>query len=421
MKKQAFLLIIFLYLSCYADRSVIDIKSRVRGAILGSAIGDALGRIPEMYWISCSKKKLEQDFPLPIKHFGDFRKQDFENGIAIYTDDTQMARLVIDALLEHKNYINQTKFDCLNSIMWDISRKFVDWVVDPDGGLSARRAPGVGCTKASRRLKSLFEVTGYYKKNNILPDGKYMFDVTSTVFDRICGGDIVPYDENKFDVVAKPVCKWSEGEGGDLKPFSEGGCGSVMRAYPLGLFFMDNIEYATKLSELHSCLTHRAPIARAACASMAAGMVKAMNGYTVEEILNEMIKYAKEYDIDTSKMIQDSIEKSKANPSEEEIREYLEKLEGKLANQAIAATAFLFACENKDLLRALRLAVNFYGDSDSVGAMVGALVGAHLGSDVLFEKDNFNNYLKPLEDIGGLINLSDKVIEFIEQTRPPNS
>ena len=421
MKKQLFLLsVLFLYFGhsfCVTD---LSLTSRVQGAILASAVGDALGRVPEVYWIRGDKQKLEKDFPKPIRHFGDFRKSDFENdGTAIWTDDTQMAWLVADALLEHKDYAQQQKFTCLNSIMWDIAKHFADWVIDSDGGLSHKRAPGVGCKRASKRLRNIFISVKPYIRFYF---GSYRFPAGSDVFNVYDSMSrynyAVDYDHDNFKIVKQTVCEWARGEGGELKPFSEGGCGSVMRAYPFGLCFMNDMEYATKLAELHSCLTHRAPMSHAACAAMAAGMVRAMNGSSSEDILTEMVKYAKDVDADTAKIMEDAISKAKANPSEKEIREYLEKLEGKLANQAIAATVFVFACEHKDLLRALRLSINFYGDSDSVGAMVGALLGAHLGSDVLFDNDNFDNYLKPLEDREGLMKLSGRVVEFIEQTRP---
>ena len=46
-----------------------------------------------------------------------------------------------------------------------------------------------------------------------------------------------------------------------------GGCGSVMRAYPFGLIFHDDLERAERWAALHSSPTHRDPIALAACAA----------------------------------------------------------------------------------------------------------------------------------------------------------
>ena len=84
-------------------------------------------------------------------------------------------------------------------------------------------------------------------------------------------------------------------------------------------------------------------------------------------------------------MISDAIEYAQKDLSKNQKIDYLEELEGRLGCQAIAATAFVFACEHKDLIKAIQLGINFYGDSDSVGSMVGALVGAYLGGDVLTE------------------------------------
>ena len=75
----------------------------------------------------------------------------------------------------------------------------------------------------------------------------------------------------------------------------------------------------------------------------------------------------------------------------------------------IAMIAFVFACEDNDLLRATKLGISFYGDSDSVGVLVAALVGALRGGDVLFEKKKFQKLISPLENSEKLISLSKRI------------
>ena len=401
-------------------------RKRVKGAILGSAVGDALGRIPEAYWIrggslsgeygKYMRKKWRKDFPQGIRHFGDFREDDFEDGVGIYTDDTQMALMVIDALIEteldfkkrvdeivSERAASEPEFAKLNHwyqatesnvscqlwdfvrpyedrLMWNIGERFADWVFDLNGGLSAKRAPGVGCRRASMRLRRLL----------------LEFDMEGDTFDNDLFGSKA----------------WAGGEGGPLKDKSEGGCGSVMRAYPFGfLNFRSKINGVSSAAD-HSLLTHRAPIAVAACAAMAKGISVMFYDFDdAELVLNKMVAAAKEYDLSTSILIQDAIDYAKKELTREEEVEYLEKLEGRLGSTAIAATAFVFAREHTSLVKALELAINFYGDSDSVGAMVGALVGAFVGADELFEESNYDLYLAPLEDREKLISTAERVGE----------
>jgi ADP-ribosylglycohydrolase len=391
MRKKFLLAIVTLL--CLSDTSHTFAEevplSKVRGAILGSAIGDALGRVPEVYWIQNNRAQWYKDFPNGISSFADFRPKDFIGGKAIYTDDTQMTLCTLYGIL---NYcwkacpvlevippIPVWKRDD-DILMLHIAMEFAKWVVDPDGGLSPVRAPGIGCTKASRRLRSVIEQ---------LRNG-------SLYIEKI------------------PSDWWAQGEGGELKPSKEGGCGSVMRAYPFGILFHNNIFLACELAAKHSLLTHRDPLAQAACAAMAAAVVMAIRNAPPDILLQTMVEAAEHYDLKTALMIQQAINHAKTNPSKEKIIEYLEKLEGKLGNQAIAATAFIFAIEHKNLLRAIQLAINFYGDSDSVGAMVGALVGAYVGDSELNDKNNFTNWLKPLENLHKLsVDIPNKVYNYL--------
>lgn len=91
---------------------------------------------------------------------------------------------------------------------------------------------------------------------------------------------------------------WYEAGGVDA-----GWCGSVMRAYPFGLVFADDVENAEKWSVAHSKLTHRDPIALAACAAMARGIALALHGKAVSAIVDAMITCAKKYSSKTAVMI----------------------------------------------------------------------------------------------------------------------
>jgi len=159
-------------------------------------------------------------------------------------------------------------------------------------------------------------------------------------------------------------------------------------------------------------LTHRTNMAKAACAAMAAGVACCIGGANINYTLQEMENYAKQYDFETANMIKLAIEEGRKKLTDDKIKQYLTNLEGKLANQAIAAATFLLTCYPNDLLKVIELAVNFYGDTDSVASMAGALVGARVGVNVLFDQKNFNNWLNPLENRKELIQLANQVVNM---------
>lgn len=385
-------------------KELAEKRNKILGSLLGCAVGDALGRIPELYWMQGGaldkspraeymRLQWRKDFPKGITSFSDFRKKDFIGGKAVYTDDTQMSLLVTEALLEYEEWYWGRRTDPTmgplapstirghaNAIMSRIAGSFSEWLVDPNGGQCGFRAPGIGCRRAARRIRDYLR------------------------------GDLAKQKWGEF----LPGNWWAQGEGGSLKPLTEGGCGSVMRVFPFALFYRGDvcggdIEKVVYFAERHSCLTHRAPIARAACAAMAEAVVRALDGKSPNVILQGMVNTARRFDAGTADMIEKAWDYAKTKPSDAHIRDYLEKLDGRLGSQSVAATAFVFACEHEDLLRGLKLAINFYGDADSVGAMVGALLGAYLGAKTFFKKENYKNYLEPLEDRDRFIELAGKI------------
>ena len=395
-------------------------QDKVLGCILWSAVGDSLGRITERYWMSGLGYNKRT-----INDFSDFRKEDYINGVAIYTDDTQMAKRVLEVLLKNDirskeipkswhpifstykdalkratifgsknpawNFLleaYQPKGNDLGQLektMGDIALKFVEWVDDPDGGKSPHRAPGIGCIDASNELKAL----------SIKPEtGRHLKTSAEVLLAW------VPIRQTNW------WTRWWT----RLEKGTEGGCGSVMRAYPFGLIFWDNPEKAAGWAAAHSLLTHRAPIATASCAAMAVGVALALQDKSPEIITEKMIEFAKKYDTETATMMKKAVTEAKKKPNDVEVKKYLTSLEGKLAHQAISAAIYLLTCFPDNPFKTIQLAVNAYGDTDSMAAMAGALVGARTGAKSLFVTQNYKNWLEPLEDRVKLINLGKQFV-----------
>lgn len=113
-------------------------QSRFAGAVLGAAIGDAMGHPTE--FIGSFSAIRERYGPEGVTKFELYRERDGRR-FAPYTDDTQMAEIVLRTLLEGGT---------LDETMTRMARGFIEWSSNPQGG---HRAPGNACLAGCRALK----------------------------------------------------------------------------------------------------------------------------------------------------------------------------------------------------------------------------------------------------------------------------
>ena len=292
-----------------------ELKNKRLGAILGGAIGDAMGNPTEFQSLEMIKRTYG---PQGVERFEKWWQDGDGKSFAPYTDDTQMAEQVLRAILDHRRKTSTVR--TVDDLMEAMAQRFVEWSRNPQGG---HRAPGGACMAGCRALS-----------------------------------ENVP---------------WHEAGGA-----TAGGCGSVMRAYPFGLF--DEPEEAAFLAVEHSLLTHGDPIALAACAAMATGVALLLNDEPVDTTLIEMIDAAKQEDGRTAGMMQDAVERAHTGESADSgLSQYL----GWAAHDAIAATCFLLARFPEDPRGAILQGANSDGDSDSLATLAGALLGARHGLSAL--------------------------------------
>lgn len=216
--------------------------SRLVGAVLGGAIGDAMGHPTE--FINSFEAIRREYGPEGVTKYQLYWNRDGER-FAPYTDDTQMAEVVLRALL----WSRRAGAD-LDATMRVMASGFVRWSEKPQGG---HRAPGNACLNGCRALAE--------------------------------GVD------------------WREA-GGE----TAGGCGSVMRAYPFGLVLRADLAAAERWAVAHSALTHRDPIALAASAAMAVGVARCLRGEPPRLVLSEMIAAAARYSPRTAAMMAGALE-----------------------------------------------------------------------------------------------------------------
>lgn len=243
-----------------------------------------------------------------------------ESRFAPYTDDTQMAEAVLVSLLESRD-----RAEDLDAAMQRMARHFVRWANHPQGG---HRAPGNACLSGCRALAQ------------------------GTPW-RIAGGP------------------------------TAGGCGSVMRAYPFGLLFTDDLVRAEQWAVAHSALTHRDPIALAASAAMAVGVARLLRGESVLLAASEMIAAAARYSAQTAMMMATALDEASQGVSADIV---LDRLRGWAAHEAIAAGLFLLVRFAEDPAGAILQGANSPGDSDSLATLAGALLGARYGINAFPER-----------------------------------
>jgi len=291
----------------------VDRISRCLGAVLGGAIGDAMGHPTEFLSMQDIYAKYG---PSGVTDFTLFWESEGRR-FAPYTDDTQMAECVLVGLLD-----GRSAGDSLDGTMRRIADLFISWMDDPQGG---HRAPGNACLDGCTALK----------------EGVH----------------------------------WSQAGGP-----TAGGCGSVMRAYPFGLIFADDLELAETWAVAHSYLTHGDPIAQAACAAMAVGTGLALQGTKIDDLLRSMIQAARRYSPTTADMMSEAIEEARRGVGPEVT---LDRLRSWAAHEAIAAAVYLVARHPNDPKAAILEGANTPGDSDSIATLAGALLGALCGVESL--------------------------------------
>jgi ADP-ribosylglycohydrolase/protein-tyrosine phosphatase len=236
---------------------------------------------------------------------------------APYTDDTQMAEAVLISLLASRE-----QNEDLDAAMRRMGAAFVEWSRAPQGG---HRAPGNACMSGARAL-------------------------------------------------ARGV-PWNEAGGA-----TAGGCGSVMRAYPFGLVFSNDLAQAERWSVAHSQLTHRDPIALAASAAMAVGVARIVRGERTRDVLSEMVAAACRYSARTAQMMSQALDEAWSGVGPEVT---LDRNRGWAAHEAIAAAVYVVARHPDDARAAILEGANTPGDSDSIATLAGALVGARVGIEGL--------------------------------------
>lgn len=353
------------------------ITDKIRGSLVGGAVGDALGYPIEFM---SSKEIMRQCGEGGLTQYA----YDFEDGAAVISDDTQMTLFTAEGILKscrlteaEKNQESGGLAD-EDAVIRGIYEAYLDWYktqtswMQPDRlefpdswlmnlpELHARRAPGNTCMGAlgSGRMGTLEDKLNHSK-----------------------------------------------------------GCGGVMRVAPVGLYFApeDGIsrKQIDRIGAKAAVITHGSPLGYIPGAVLVHIVNAAVFGgpkaeSTLEEIVADAMDTAAELFAEEPcmeelrKLIDRAVEYSKNDrPDIENIRALGG---GWVGDEALAIAIYCSLRHSDDFSAALIAAVNHSGDSDSTGAVAGNILGAWLGYDAIEEK-----WKKNLELHRELVEMADNL------------
>lgn len=312
-------------------RSLHHSASRIRGCLLGGAIGDALGAPLEFM----SRNEIISTFGNRIEGFSSAYGK-----VGAITDDTQMTLFTAEELIRahvasqlgleytvpsvlHHAYLRWLSTQGHDVEMYpdaDPPGLRSGWLVQQEW-LHARRAPG-----------------------------------------NTCLSSLIATDE--LGMLADNVSK---------------GCGGVMRIAPVGLCARDP-KAAFNTGVLCTAVTHAHPSGYLAAGYLAATIVGLREGLNLHESLGEATGLLLE--TDRHEEVSEAVEAARRMASGGRDTPVGELGEGWVAEEALAISVYC-ALVAEDFMDGMNLAVVHDGDSDSTGSITGNILGTWWGEEAL--------------------------------------
>ncbi|GAA3507594.1 hypothetical protein GCM10023075_63640 [Streptosporangium album] len=328
-----------------------DYRSRVRGCLLGGALGDALGAPVEFESV---RRIREQYGPAGVTGL----VTDWRGKVGLITDDTQMTLFTVEGLIRRPEVAA-------------LRRAYLRW-------LDTQQHPSPPPANGVIRTGWLREQAWLYSK-------------------RAPGNACLSGLLHGQAVAPAPF-----GERGPVNPDSKG-CGTVMRSAPFGLR-APSPRHAFELSAECAQITHGHPTGYLAAGAFAAVVHFLMEGGPLAEAVRKATDLLMAYPRheETTRALRAAVDlAAEGAPSPEKV----ESLGGAwVAEEALAIAVYcaLAYPEAHELPQALLLAVNHSGDSDSTGAICGNLLGALHGETALPAR-----WLAQLEGRDVIVELAD--------------
>ncbi len=316
-------------------------RARIRGCLLGGAIGDALGNPVEFLSLDAIRRAYGEhgvNGPVP----------DSEGVSGRITDDTQMTLFTAEGLIRaHARAagkgIGGAETACVRNA-------YVRWLDTQNYPAPPARAEGD------------FVRTGWLRQQ------PWLYARRS------------PGNACLTGLAARYVPDTGR-ELGDPGPVNTGskGCGTVMRSAPFGLVGMAPRQ-AFELAAHCAQITHGHPTGYYAAGAFAAIIAHLLEGDSVEGAVLRAMELLRGYrgHEETTTALRAAVDLAAAGGAP--TAEKAESLgAGWIAEEALAIAVYCALARTKDMAEALLLSVNHSGDSDSTGAICGNLLGARYG------------------------------------------
>lgn len=361
-----------------------NLQDKCRGSLIGGAIGDALGYEVEFMSLAAIRNS-----------FGENGISDYvldQNGVAEFSDDTQMSLFTAEGLLSAISDGKEFEKDILPYITTAYEHWYYtqcrpamkmskSWLTHIRS-LWSHRAPGMTCMSA---LQSISMSNG------------------------------------------APVVNNSKG------------CGGVMRVAPIGIFSASHpkildLEHAGYLAGYAADITHKHPLSTYSSMALAMIVADSMACDKVDRdkfkfiVIDRVFKLLRLYFKDDKhleelhNLVSKALEIAESNKTDTDAISILG--EGWVAGETLAIAIFSVMRYIDNFEKCICCAVNHDGDSDSTGAVAGNIIGAILGYSAIPAKHIENLELKDVllsmaDDLGGF-STSEQMTERYVNHKPLN-
>lgn len=335
-------------------------RDRIRGCLIGGAVGDALGYPVEFLYYSQI-----------IHHFGEKGITEYDldaqEGKAVISDDTQMTLFTAEGLLNSAG--KETE-----KIPYEVYRSYLNWYQTQMG----RQSPESGKGKVGKANPG---------KINSGKGNSRLMEIPELYVCRAPGSTC--------------LSALSSGRMGDLEESinMSKGCGGIMRVAPAALYRKPDEAFTRKEIDLLgaqlAAITHGHPLGYIPAAVLAhivsVGVYGGSRpGMGLADAVKEALETAQELFPENGFMpklaalLDRAVEL--AGNEKEDIENIGELGGGWVAEEALAIAVYCSVRYCDDFSKGVIAAVNHSGDSDSTGAVTGNILGAWLGLEGIGEK-----------------------------------
>ena len=313
------------------NSSLTKLEKSCIGAMLGLAIGDAMGARVEFQQLDYTYNK--------IKDMGNDIDGKFKLKPGQWTDDTSMALCLADSLIE-----NEGKFDG-----FDIMKRFISW--------------------------------WFYGYNN-----PFRFD------DKRINKQSIGLGGNTKGSFCSFFNNFGLEEYTSYGDESTSGNGTLVRNAPIPICFHKDINLAMKYAEQQSKVTHKGSQASACCKLLTFIIVKILKGENLKTILNNLKTEFNCEEKSVNYLAQSKIEENDRNknwnwntPKYEYSQIRVKTNPGYIGSYVMDAMsmALNILINTNSFEEAILKGVNLRGDADSLGAVIGQIAGAFYGLDAI--------------------------------------